>query len=57
MSEIVSSNTLFHFIKSIDNLKGILSEGFRISYVPEKIAERDSKNKGYYIAPMAIPEA
>jgi len=31
----VSSNTLFHFTDSIENLKGILNEGFRVNYCRE----------------------
>jgi len=48
ISETLSSNTLFHFTRSLDNLKSILSAGLKISYVPEELPGIEQ----LYFAPM-----
>jgi len=48
LAENLSSNVLFHFTNSFEKLKGILKDGFKVSYVAEILLER----KNYYIAPM-----
>ena len=43
MAENVSSNILFHFTKSMDDLKSILKHGFFPHYCPEYSLDRDDK--------------
>lgn len=52
LSQNLSSNTLFHFTKSIAILKNILREGFRLTHVPEVIKKIREDELLYYVAPM-----
>lgn len=50
-SENISSNSIFHFTNSFENLKSILKKGFKISYVSEKLFVSPVESL-FYIAPM-----
>jgi len=52
ISQNLSSNTLFHFTKNIDNVKDILKNGFRVSEVVETLPGAKKSEKMYYSAPM-----
>jgi abortive phage resistance protein AbiGi (putative antitoxin) len=47
MSENVSSNILFHFTKSMDDLKSILTNGFFPHYCPEYTLQPDDKKAAH----------
>lgn len=53
LSQNLSSNALFHFTNSLDRLKEILKNGFRLFYAPEILPKKTPEGKfWYYVAPM-----
>ncbi|MFY7730459.1 MAG: abortive infection system antitoxin AbiGi family protein [Flavobacterium sp.] len=44
----LSSNTLFHYTKSLSNLKSILQHRFKLAYCKEEITIGNEKHVGYY---------
>ncbi|MFA5319505.1 MAG: abortive infection system antitoxin AbiGi family protein [Candidatus Paceibacterota bacterium] len=53
VSQNLSSNVLFHFTRSLGNLMGILTSGFKLSYVPELLPKKAPNGESlYYVVPM-----
>jgi len=46
------SNTLFHFTSKLDNIKGILSEGFRVNYCAEIVKFSKRRHGVKFFVPM-----
>jgi hypothetical protein len=53
ISQNLSSNTLFHFTRSLGILMGILQSGFKLTFVPELLPKKAPNGESlYYVVPM-----